>query len=272
MKAAVIQTNATGDRERNVAKAVAHVREAIRRKAGFILLPEAFGYRGRPDPRKGYSLIAENIPGPSTKPFCELAKKHRVMILTGTVCERIPGSRKVFNTCVFIDRNGSIAAKYRKIHLFDAVIGRKTCRESRRIRAGRRTAVVNIGPWKAGLSICYDLRFPEMYRRYVQRGVGLLCVPSAFTKTTGTAHWKTLLRARAIENLCYVLAPNQIGADSQGIESYGHSMIIDPWGTVLAEASGHREQIIYADLDRRKMEKHRSVLPGQGARLSTNRK
>jgi nitrilase len=120
------------------------------------------------------------------------------------------------------------------------------------------------GNWVIGISICYDLRFPELYQRYARQGAEILCVPSAFTKMTGMAHWEVLLRARAIENLCYVLAPNQIGRDGNGVPSYGNSMIIDPWGKILARASGSKEEIIYADLDKRALKDQRAILPGRG--------
>ncbi len=193
----------------------------------------------------------------------EEAKKHKVVILAGSICERIAGNKKVFNTSVLIDARGKIAAKYRKIHLFDAMFVKTKLKESQRIYHGRRTVLSKVGPWIVGLSICYDLRFPRLYQKYAHAGANVLCVPSAFTKTTGIAHWEVLLRARAIENLCYVLAPNQIGKDGHGISNYGNSMIIDPWGKILARASGNKEEIIYAHLDQKYLKERRIILPNQ---------
>jgi predicted amidohydrolase len=190
-----------------------------------------------------------------------LAKKHKVAILAGSICERIPGEKKVYNTSVLINEFGEVAAKYRKTHLFNAVIGKTKVNESQHFLAGRKMVLVNIGIWTAGLSICYDLRFPEFYRKYTKAGADILCVPSAFTKVTGQAHWEILLRGRAIENLCYVLAPNQIGTDGRGIIHYGNSMIIDPWGRILARASHDKEEIIFADLQRNQLTEYRKVLP-----------
>jgi len=263
MKTAVIQINAGSHKERNIKKALSLVRQAIKQKAKFILLPEIFNFRGKVDVRKGLMSIAENFPGPSTKPLMEEAKKHNVVILAGSICERIVGNKKVFNTSVLIDVQGRIAAKYRKIHLFDAVIGKTKLKEFQRFCRGRRMVLSKVGPWTVGLSICYDLRFPGLYQKYAHAGANVLCVPSAFTKTTGIVHWEVLLRARAIENLCYVLAPNQIGQDGYGISNYGNSMIIDPWGKILARASGNKEEIIYAHLDKKYLKERRKIFPNQ---------
>ena len=264
MKTAVIQINAGSNKERNIKKAVTFVRRAAQNNAKFILLPEAFNFRGKVNAQKGHKGIAENFPGPSTRPLMEAAKELRVFILAGSICERIAHKKKSFNTSVLIDAHGQIAANYRKIHLFDAVIGKIKLKESQHFCHGRKTVLLKVGPWTMGLSICYDLRFPELYQEYAQAGANVLCVPSAFTKTTGVAHWEVLLRARAIENLCYVLAPNQIGKDGHGVFNYGNSMIIDPWGKILAKASGNKEEIIYAHLDKKYLKKRREILPGQG--------
>jgi len=266
MKTAVIQLNAANDKQRNIEKALLFVNRAITQKAKFILLPEAFNFRGKADLRKGYADVAESIPGPSTLPLTAAAKKYKVFILAGSICELVPGRKKVFNTSVLMDDRGKIIAQYRKIHLFDAVIGNVKVKESRRLYNGRTVVMSKIGTWTVGMSICYDLRFPELYQKYARKGAEILCVPSVFTKMTGQAHWETLLRARAIENLCYVLAPNQIGRDGNGVPSYGNSMIIDPWGKILARTSGSKEEIIYATLDKKTLKDRRIMLPGQGKR------
>ncbi len=256
MKTAVIQFNAKDNKSQNVEKAELFVKEAIRKKAEFILLPEVFIYRGRKQPYQ----VSENIPGEGTRPLMALAKKHNVFILAGSIYEKC-GSTQAHNTSVMINSRGEIAAKYRKIHLFDAVIGKKKIQESKRFVAGRKSVTTKVKGFHLGMSICYDLRFADLYQKYAASGADVLCIPSAFTKKTGEMHWEVLLRARAIENLCYVLAPNQIGMHERGVVSYGHSMIIDPWGKILARASGDKEEIIYAHLDKNIIKQKRKLLP-----------
>lgn len=260
MKAAVIQFRATNNKERNIKRALEFVQRAVERKAKFILLPEAFNYRGKFSSRGGFGSIAETIPGPSIKPFMDIAGRSKVVLLAGSICEKVPGTKKVYNTSVLINASGKIAAKYRKVHLFDAQIGKVNVRESKDFLAGQRSVVASIGPWKIGLSICFDLRFADVYLKHKKMNVDIVCVPSAFTKMTGQAHWEPLLRARAIENMCYVLAPNQIGEDSKGVVSYGNSMIVSPWGEILVRASGTREEIIFAEMDKRLIRRKRAVL------------
>jgi nitrilase len=163
---------------------------------------------------------------------------------------------------VFIDPRGAITAKYRKIHLFDARIGDKIVREMDCLRAGRRPTTVKLGEFRMGLSICYDLRFPGLYQNYARRRVEILTVPSCFTRKTGEAHWEVLLRARAIENLSYVLAPNQVGIDKRGMRAYGHSMIISPWGEIMAQGSAAEQEIIFGEVNIEEVRKARHVLPG----------
>lgn len=260
MRTAVIQLKSTQNKEKNIKKALRLVKCAVAREAEFILLPEAFNFRGKVDPREGFKGVAEKIPGLSLMPLMETAKKNRVAILAGSICEKISGGRKVYNTSVLINGRGEIAAKYRKVHLFDAQIGKVKVQETQHFAAGRKSVMAAVGPWKAGLSICYDLRFPGFYLKYKERGADILCVPSAFTKMTGQVHWEILLRARAVENACYVLAPNQIGKDGKGVVSYGNSMIVDPWGKILARASGDREEIIFAELSKSLIKDRRNVL------------
>jgi len=262
MKVALIQMNATSDKSRNIVRAVELIKEAIACQSRFVLLPEVFNFRGILVKPRDIQSIAEPIGGESLRPLMALAKRHKVFILAGSVYEKAKGIKKVYNTSVLIDDNGKISTRYRKIHLFDAIIGKKVIKESRLFVAGRKMAIGVVDQLRVGLSVCYDLRFPHLYKSYAQQGAHVLCVPSAFTKATGQAHWEVLLRARAIENLCYVLAPNQVGKDGRGVPSYGHSMIIDPWGKILAEASGDKEEIIYAHLDRTILDQTRKILPG----------
>jgi len=261
MKVAVIQIQATDNKERNINRALALAQKAVSNKAQFILLPETFNHRGRPRPKGGYSSVSESIPGESSVPFMVLAKAHKIFILLGSLLEKTTGAKKVYNTSILINDKGKIAATYRKINLFDAVLGKKSLKESRFLLAGKTPKAAYIKNFAAGLSICYDLRFPSLYQAYAKSGVNILCVPSCFTKQTGKAHWEALLRARAIENLCYILAPNQIGKDARGVTCYGNSMIISPWGEVLARASGYKEEIIYATLEIEKLIEARKRLP-----------
>ena len=261
MKTAVIQLRATADKKRNVARALRLIENAVKERAQFILLPEMFNYRGRPDARTGFYNIAEAVPGESTRPFMDVARREKVFILLGSIAELVTDANKVFNTSVLINDRGTIAATYRKINLFDAVIGKKRIWESDLFCAGTTPQAAYVKSFAVGLSICYDIRFPELYREYARLGANMLCVPSCFTKQTGAAHWEVLLRARAIENLSYVLAPNQAGSDARGINCYGNSMIVSPWGEVIARASGAREGIIYATLQMARVSRARKQLP-----------
>lgn len=251
MKVAVIQLNAQADKAKNIDKALLLTGQAIRKKAELIVLPEAFSYRG-PFNHNALLRIAEQIPGETINPFLSLAKRKKAFILLGSICEKSRQKNKAYNTSVLVDDKGQIAAKYRKIHLFNAIIGKKKAKESQWFLSGKGLASANVKGFKIGMSICYDLRFPAMYQKYSKEGCCIFVVPSSFTKKTGKAHWEILLRARAIENFCYVLAPNQTGIDGRGIASFGNSMIIDPWGDVLARASAGKEEIIYANIYKEK--------------------
>lgn len=261
MKVAVIQLGATDDKARNLDKAVVFVRRAIGRRARLIVLPEVFIFRGRVRSGADVRAVAETIPGESLRPLMALARKHKVFILAGSIYEKAAAANKAYNTSVFIDDRGTIRARYRKIHLFEAVLGNKRVREADCFVAGHKVVVARAKGFKIGLSICYDLRFPEMYRKYAASGAHVVCVPSAFTYQTGKAHWEVLLRARAIENRCYVLAPNQVGKSGKGARHYGHSLIVGPWGEILAAASENNEEIIYAQLDFNDIRAARQKLP-----------
>ncbi len=245
MKIAVIQMASGTDKAKNLRTALRLVQKARSRGAQFILLPEAFNFRGD---EKRIGTNAEPIPGPSLLPLLEYAKEKRISILAGTIGEKVEGEKKVYNTSVLIDERGRIKAIYRKMHLFDVTVDGKKTGESKKCLRGKRPVLTTVRGIPTGLSICYDLRFPELYRDYSRRGALILTCPSNFTATTGKAHWEILLRSRAVENLSYVLAPNQFGIGSKGILAYGNSMIVDPWGKILARASGNREEILFATL------------------------
>ncbi len=261
MKVALLQFCAGENKETNLARAMAMSQEAVGGRAKFILLPEVFNFRGDARNKGLFAKATERIPGPSTDVFISLAKKHKVSFLLGSILEKAPQTR-AYNTSVLIGPRGTITAKYRKIHLFDARIGDKIVKEADCFRAGTRPATAKIGEFRAGLSVCYDLRFPGLYQDYAREGVEILTVPSCFTRKTGEAHWETLLRARAIENLSYVLAPNQVGTDSRGMQAHGHSMIISPWGEIIARGSAGGQEIIFGDINMEEVRKARRILPG----------
>lgn len=261
MKVAVIQTNAGANKKQNIKRAVDLVSRAVGQGAKWIALPEMFSYRG-PLSAENFSSIVEKIPGESTLPLMALARQGNVFILAGSVYEKSPKKNKCCNTSALINGAGKIIAKYRKMNLFNAVIGKTVIKESAWFLPGRSPQIARVEDFKVGLSICYDLRFGELFRKYANQGAQVLCIPAVFTKKTGQAHWEVLVRARAIENLSYVLAPNQAGEDYRGVASYGNSLIVSPWGEVIARASADREEIIYADIHQSAIEEARAVLPG----------
>jgi len=190
-----------------------------------------------------------------------LARRLRVTLLLGSLPERVPGDARVRNTAVLLGPGGETVAAYRKIHLFDIDLpGMEHLKESQAVLPGDEVVVAGTAIGPVGLSICYDLRFPELYRELVRRGARVLCVPSAFTERTGKAHWEVLLRARAIENLAYVLAPAQVGHHGGGRASHGQAMIVDPWGSVLAQVPDG-EGVAVAELDFDRLERLRRELP-----------
>jgi predicted amidohydrolase len=233
LSVALVQLDARDDVDANIAAAVGLAEDAARGGARFVALPEYLQYRGSDD---GFRASARPIPGPHTKPFSDVARRHGAWILVGSTAEVSPDPERPFNTSALIAPDGSVAAVYRKVHLFDVeVVAGPVDTESARVTAGDRLVMADVDGAIVGLSICYDLRFPELYRALALAGAQILTVPSAFTARTGRDHWEVLLRARAIENAAYVLAPSQIGGPP-GQAAYGHSVVIDPWGTVVAQA------------------------------------
>ena len=248
MKVALIQLNAGQNKQENILKVCMLVEKAIDEGGEFILLPEVFNYRG---PSSGKDLIdnvAEKIPDKSINPLMEIAKKSGIYILAGSIYERSEDERKVYNTSIIINDSGKLIGKYRKINLFKAVIDGQEIDEADTYLAGDGSAICEVKGRLVGLSICFDLRFPELYREYYKQKVDIIVVPSSFTTRTGKLHWEILLRARAIENYCYVLSPNQYGIDGNGVETFGHSMVIDPQGRVVDVLGKQIEGILMAKL------------------------
>ena len=255
--AAAIQMTASASKEENLAKAETFVRLAAERGAALVVLPEVFSWRGR---HKKEPEQVEPIPGPTTRRLQDLATQLGVHLLAGSFLEKSDEAR-AYNTSLLINPQGELLAQYRKIHLFDVDIpGQVSIKESASMKPGEEVVVASTPLGTIGLSVCYDLRFPELYRGLSHRGAEIISVPSAFTFPTGAAHWEALLRARAIENQVYLIAPNQIGKNVYGFADYGNSMIIDPWGKIIARAPD-RECFITAEIDLDYLEKVRKELP-----------
>jgi predicted amidohydrolase len=234
MRLAVLQVNSKDDKEANVREALRLLELAAECGADVAVLPENVNYLG---PKEGLLRAAEEIPGPTSEAFATKARELGVWILAGSIPEVSEYADRNYNTSLLFDRQGKIAARYRKIHLFDVEIaGNVSAQESATVAPGEEVVTADVEGHTVGLSICYDLRFPELYRELALRGAEIVFVPAAFTLYTGKDHWTTLLRARAIENQCFVVAAGQIGAHEPNMSCYGRSTIIDPWGTVLVQA------------------------------------
>lgn len=256
--AAAIQMLASSDKAANLKEAETWVREAAHRGAQVVALPEVFNWRGHREEERSH---AESISGPTAALMARLARGLGIYLLGGSFLEQIPGSSKAYNTSLLFDPKGDLLACYRKIHLFDVHIDRGVeVTESETRQAGAAVVVAETGLCPMGLTVCYDLRFPELYRALVSKGAQLIFVPSAFTALTGEAHWEPLLRARAIENQVYVVAPDQVGRNSKSLATYGNSMVVDPWGRVLARAADF-PGVIFAEIDLSYLAKVRAELP-----------
>lgn len=255
---AAVQMLALREKAANIAEAEKWIREAAARGARVVALPEVFVWRGV---KKQERQAAEPIPGPTSERLAALARELAIYVLGGSILEQIPGSDKAYNTSLLFGPEGKILAKYRKLHLFDVDLKEGvSTRESDTRACGDEVVVAATSLCPMGLSICYDLRFPELYRRMMTEGAQLMFVPSAFTAYTGQAHWEPLLRARAIENQSYVVAPGQFGKHPESFRTHGHSMIVDPWGNVLAELPDG-PGIVMAEVDLDYLRRVRSELP-----------
>ena len=262
----LVQLNSQSDTAANLTRAEQLIDEAASRGARFIALPEYVAFLGKPD---DVEAIAEPIPGPTTERFAAKARQHSIYLLGGSIHERSDVPGKAYNTAVFYGPDGSILDVYRKIHLFDIDIsGNVSANESTRIAPGDAIVTVEADGHVFGLSICYDLRFPELFRLLALEGADILLVPAAFTMFTGKDHWHALLKARAIENQAFVLAPAQIGPHDPNAQCYGHSIIVDPWGIVVAQAPD-TEGVVVADLNFDELRRIRKQLPSLANRRPT---
>lgn len=259
MKVALVQMVSEASVQNNLQRVDYFLAEAQRQSVDLVVLPENFAVMGKLDTDKltvaehfGSGLIQESL--------SSMAKKYKLWIVAGTI-PIYASLDRVYAASLLFDNEGCCVARYDKIHLFDVrVSAQEAHQESATIAPGKEIVVANTPVGCLGLTVCYDLRFPELYRQLVLRGAELLTVPSAFTATTGLAHWETLLRARAIENLCYVLAANQGGTHENGRQTYGHSMIIDPWGVVLAVLE-KGEGLVVAEIDLQRLHQLRKQFP-----------
>ncbi len=257
LRVAAIQMSSTPNKEENLKTAERLIRDAVSAGAELVALPELWSCHGL---EKVYCENAEPVPGPTTDFLGDLARELGVYVLGGSILEAIFGSERLHNTSTFFEPSGEMAAVYRKVHLFDVKVSGKEYLESRTISPGEEIVTAKAGPAVLGLSVCYDVRFPELYRLLALRGAEILAVPAAFTLQTGKDHWEMLLRARAVENQAFVVAPAQWGQKADGRWTYGRSMIVDPWGTVLAQCPD-RDGYALATLDLDYLERLRTEFP-----------
>ena len=258
MRAAVVQLHVGEDVEKNISNAIHYIRKAVADGAEIVVLPEMVEFRGEKDQVQD---IKTGIPGAVSDRFAEIAKELGIWLLAGSIHENIPDQDRTYNTSVLFNREGEEVARYRKLHLYDVQIpGRVDALESATIAPGSEVVTANIDGHGAGLSICYDIRFPELYRKLADEGAEIVFLPAAFMMFTGKDHWEVLIRARAIENQCFMLASGQHGVDQKGVALYGRSMIVDPWGTVLATAPDG-DGYALADLDFEQLARLRQELP-----------
>jgi len=236
LRVAAIQMSSTPVKEGNKETAEVLIREAVSAGAELVALPELWRCHGLD---KAYRENAEPVPGPTTDFLGELARELGIYLLGGSILEGDPGAPRSSNTSTFFDPSGEMTAVYRKIHLFDVKVSDREYLESANIAPGSEIVTAKAGAATLGLSVCYDVRFPELYRLLALRGAEILAVPAAFTLQTGKDHWELLLRARAVENQAFVVAPAQWGQKADGRWTYGRSMIVEPWGTVLATCPDH---------------------------------
>ncbi len=266
LRTAAIQLNSQDHPDENIATVAQWLDRAGDERAEFAVLPELWTYRG---PYKGYDKAGQTLSGAAITMLQEKARKHNMMINGVSIIERHPQLEgKSYNTSVLINRDGEIVAVYRKIHLFDVDLANgEKHHESERIVPGEQIVTAEIDGITFGMAVCYDLRFPELFRALKLQGAQILLLPAAFTLHTGRDHWEILVRARAIENQCYVVAAGQVGTYPPGQQSFGRSMIVDPWGLVLAQAQD-RPGVIVADIDLEQIERVQRQIPCMEHRVS----
>ena len=258
LRVACVQMTSRQDKDANLERARALVARAASTGADVVVLPEKWNLVGSAD---DFRAAAEPLTdGPSTAAMAEWARTLGITLVGGSITERRDGRDKLSNTSCVFNAEGELVAVYRKIHLFDVEVGGQVYRESEAEEPGSDTVVARAEDWAIGLTVCYDVRFPELYRILALQGAELATVPAHFTTPTGKDHWHVLLRARAIENQYYVAAAGQVGETIRGKPAYGRSLIVDPWGVVLAQAPDE-ETVVTAEIDRAHMRDIRAKLP-----------
>jgi deaminated glutathione amidase len=266
VRVAAVQLQSTEDMERNLADADALTRAAADDGAELVVLPERLDIRGS---AADYSARAEPLDGRPVTWARETARELGIDIVAGSIAERREGHERVANSSVHVGPDGELRAVYRKIHMFDVEVGGVAYRESEHSEPADEIVLSETARGLGlGLTICYDLRFPELYRILALRGARIVTIPAAFTRVTGEAHWEILLRARAIENQVFIIAPGQGRLPGPERDSYGNSMIVDPWGEVLARAGGEGACFVAADLDLERQDEIREKLPSLANRVS----
>jgi predicted amidohydrolase len=265
MRAAAVQLQSTNDTDRNLEAADRLTRAAAADGADLVVLPERLDIRGN---AADYAAGAEPLDGRPVAWARQAAAELGIDLVAGSIAERRAGHDRVANTSVHVGPDGEIKAIYRKIHMFDVEVGGVEYRESEHSEPADEIVVSETAAGVGlGLTICYDLRFPELYRILALKGARIVAIPAAFTRVTGEAHWEVLLRARAIENQVFVVAPGQGRIPGPEGDSYGNSMIVDPWGEVLARAGGEGEAFVAADLDLARQDEIREKLPSLANRV-----
>jgi predicted amidohydrolase len=256
--AAAVQLTSTADRERNLATADRLTRAAAAAGAELVVLPEKWPCLGTPEET---AAGAEPFEGPTLRWATATARELGIDLVAGSFAERVAGRERGANTSIHVGPDGELRATYRKLHMFDVEVGGRVYRESEHEQGGDEVVLTSTARGvELGMTVCYDLRFPELYRILAVRGARILAVPAAFTLATTREHWDVLLRARAIEDQCFVIAPNQVGEHAPGYRSGGRSAIVDPWGVVLAQAPD-KETFVLAELDLERQEEIRRALP-----------
>ena len=263
LRVACVQLTSGPDKAENLEKAEHLVARAAATGADLVVLPEKWNAIGNAEVLHRAAERLED--GETVQAMGEWSRRHAITLVGGSITERREGREKLSNTSVVFDADGTLVAVYRKIHLFDVEVGGHVYRESETEEAGDEPVVAHVEGWPVGLSVCYDVRFPELYRILALEGAELVTVPAHFTLYTGKDHWELLLRARAVENQCYVVAAAQVGETLRGKLAYGRSLIVDPWGTILAQAPDE-ETVVSAELERSRLEEIRRRLPSLASR------
>lgn len=255
---AACQMNSRADKAANLATAGRLIDEAAGLGAQMVGLPEMFNFLADDGE---LANAAEALDGPTAQFLCDKARQHGIYLHGGSIPTLIDGSERIYNTTLVFDPQGEVIARYNKIHLFDIhIAGQSGYQESARVAPGHEMVTFETEYAQMGLTICYDIRFPELYRALTLAGARVIFQPAAFTLYTGKDHWETLIRARAIENQVYMVSPAQIGSHGSGKQCYGSTMIVDPWGTILARAP-ERECVVIAEVDDAAQDRLRAQLP-----------